>query len=123
MSKKILLADNSRIALLLRCRALSERTTHDIVIATDGNSAIEKALAELPDLILMDTSLPEKDGIAACIELRRDLRTASTPIVLLSNLCEKKHVDAAFGAGCSDYLLKPIDESELIGVLEAYLDL
>jgi len=75
--------------------------------AKDGYEAVEKATELLPDIILMDLSLPGMDGLEATRKLRADDRTRAIPIVALTGHTLPEHLAAAKEAGCDSFLTKP----------------
>jgi len=79
----------------------------------DGQQAIEKASQFLPDIILLDMMMPEKDGLQACKEIRGRTPTASIPIILLTARADEETKLAALAAGASDFLPKPFSTTEL----------
>ena len=81
--------------------------------AVDGQQAIEKACQFLPDIILLDMMMPEKDGLQACRELRERTPTQSIPIVLLTARADEETKLAALSAGANDFLAKPFSTTEL----------
>jgi C4-dicarboxylate-specific signal transduction histidine kinase len=83
------------------------------VEAVDGQQAIEKAAQFLPDIILLDMMMPEKDGLQACREIRERTPTASIPIILLTARADEETKLAALSAGASDFLSKPFSTTEL----------
>lgn len=91
---------------------------YDVVGAENGVQAIEVALANSPDLILLDLELPRLDGINVARHLRRNARLKDIPIIILSGHDPSRHRDAAIEAGCSDYLMKPIDFDLLDAILK-----
>jgi signal transduction histidine kinase len=92
----------------------SQLSTHYRVLeAVDGQQAIEKASQFLPDIILLDMMMPEKDGLQACKEIRERTPTASIPIVLLTARADEETKLAALAAGASDFLAKPFSTTEL----------
>jgi C4-dicarboxylate-specific signal transduction histidine kinase len=84
-----------------------------IVEAVDGNQAIEKALQFMPEMILLDMMMPEKDGLQVCRELRGKTPTQRIPIVLLTARADEETKLAALEAGASDFLTKPFSTTEL----------
>jgi DNA-binding response OmpR family regulator len=80
-----------------------------LLTASDGNSALEIARAERPDLILLDWILPGQDGLAVCRALRadRDPRLRDVPVVMLTAQTGTDHITAGFAAGATDYVTKP----------------
>jgi signal transduction histidine kinase len=92
----------------------SQLSVHYRVLeAVDGQQAIEKARQFLPDIILLDMMMPEKDGLQACREIRARTSTQSIPIVLLTARADEATKLAALEAGASDFLAKPFSTTEL----------
>ncbi len=92
----------------------SQLSTHYRVLeAVDGQQAIEKASQFLPDVILLDMMMPEKDGLQACREIREHTPTASIPIILLTARADEETKLASLSAGASDFLTKPFSTTEL----------
>lgn len=111
--KKALIVDDSKTSLLVESSIL-RRSNYDIVTAADGDEAIEKAIALLPDIIVMDVVMPRVDGFSACRKLREDPRTSGIPIILVTTRGEEEHVTTGYMSGCSDYVTKPVDSLELL---------
>ena len=86
---------------------------YEVIEAVDGQQAVEKACQFLPDIILLDMMMPEKDGLQACRELREHTSTLSIPIILLTARADEETKLAALGAGASDFLPKPFSTTEL----------
>jgi len=92
----------------------SQLSAHYRVLeAVDGQQALEKASQFLPDVILLDMMMPEKDGLQACREIREHTPTQSVPIVLLTARADEETKLAALSAGASDFLTKPFSTTEL----------
>lgn len=121
MSKRVLVVDDSRTALMLTMMILAERTPYEVSTAGDGAEAVLSAVANKPDLILMDVVMPNKNGFEACEELRANPETAHIPVILLTTRGEAECVEAGFTAGCTEYLTKPVNPDELVKLLEAYV--
>jgi DNA-binding response OmpR family regulator len=87
---------------------------YDVVTAADGEEALEKARAVLPDLIVLDLMLPEVDGTEVCKILRRDQRTQAIPIIMLT--AKAAEIDRVLGLelGADDYVTKPFSPRELV---------
>ena len=85
----------------------------EVLEAVDGQQAIEKATQFLPDIILLDMMMPEKDGMQACRELRERTSTQSIPIIMLTARADEETKLTALGAGASDFLPKPFSTTEL----------
>jgi C4-dicarboxylate-specific signal transduction histidine kinase len=92
----------------------SQLSSHYRVLeAVDGQQAIDKASQFLPDIILLDMMMPEKDGLQACREIRQRTPTASIPIILLTARADEETKLASLQAGASDFLAKPFSTTEL----------
>ncbi len=126
MSKKILVVDDSKTALMMEREILEKRTTYVCVTAADGREAVEKAQQEHPDLILMDVVMPRMNGFEACQMMRQQPGTREIPIVLviLHRAIGVSHQDRQdwyafagrqprqFGGNCTPvFLIKPVDPS------------
>jgi C4-dicarboxylate-specific signal transduction histidine kinase len=86
---------------------------YQVLEAVDGQQAVDKAAQFLPDIILLDMMMPEKDGLQACKELRQRTSTQSIPIILLTARADEQTKLAALSAGASDFLPKPFSTTEL----------
>jgi two-component system phosphate regulon response regulator PhoB len=86
----------------------------EVLTASDGRQALEKARATLPALVLLDVMLPEVDGLEVCKKLRRDSKTAFIPIIMLT--ARAAEIDRVVGLelGADDYITKPFSPRELI---------
>jgi len=102
-------------------RRLLEMTGYRVIEATNGEEAIEVALRELPEIILMDLSLPRVDGLAATRRMRQHERLRNIPIVAVSAHDTTDFHAEALAAGCNDYVTKPIDFDELDKLLKGLL--
>lgn len=119
MRKKVLIVDDSETIRTLEHAALSRY--YDVVAATDGGDAIEIALREHPDLILMDLLMPKMNGLDACRALKGLPETKDIPIIMITTASTQGHMRDAMQAGCLDYVLKPIVAIELTARVRALL--
>jgi two-component system cell cycle response regulator DivK len=102
-------------------RRLLEMSGYRVVEAVNGEQAVETAVSQRPDLILMDLSLPKLDGLAATRRIRQHDELARTPIVAVSaHDTTDFHADA-LAAGCNEYVTKPIDFDQLESLLKRLL--
>ncbi|MBA3442784.1 MAG: response regulator [Pyrinomonadaceae bacterium] len=102
-------------------RRLLEMSGYRVVEAEDGQEAVELATRELPNLILMDLSLPVLDGLAATRRIREHAELRMVPIVAVSaHDTADFHADA-LAAGCNEYVTKPIDFDQLDDLLDRLL--
>lgn len=121
MSKILLVEDNEMNRDMLSRRLT--RKQFDVVIATDGGQGVEMAHSEHPDLILMDMSLPVKDGWTATKEIKSAEDTKHIPIIALTAHAMSGDREQALAAGCDDYDTKPIELPRLLGKIETLLNL
>jgi two-component system phosphate regulon response regulator PhoB len=112
MQKILIVEDEPDVADLVAFNL--ERAGYETVVAHNGLIALDMALAELPDLILLDVMLPEKDGYAVFKELRRDSRTSETPVIMLTARAQTEDRIRGLEAGADDYLTKPFSPNELL---------
>ena len=117
MVRILLVEDNEMNRDMLSRRLV--RAGHEVVIAVDGQEAIDKALAEAPDVVLMDLSLPVIDGWKATRRLRADPATAGLRIIALTSHAMAGDREKALAAGCDDYDPKPLDLPRLLGKIGA----
>ena len=108
---KLLLADDEPDMLRFLKSQLEKH--YEIIESVDGNQAVEKAKQFLPDLMLLDMMMPEKDGIAACRELKANNSTKAIPVILLTARADDETKMSALNAGASDFLTKPFSTTEL----------
>lgn len=120
--KKILLIDDEQDILDIISFNL-EKEGYQVFTCNNGNEGIEKAKEILPDLILLDVMMPEKDGIETCQELRKIKSLQKTLIVFLSARGEEFSQLAGFDAGANDYIVKIIKPKVLISKVNALLQL
>jgi len=109
---KILLADDEANIRLLGEKLLKE-AGYDVVIAANGSEAIEKAIAEKPDLVITDIKMPQKTGFEVCKTLRNDPVLAHVPIIILSALGDEFNKLTGFEGGANDFITKPFRADEL----------
>ena len=96
-----------------------KRRGHDVVVATDGQQAVDKARSERPDLVLLDMNLPVIDGWTAAGLIKGAAETARIPIIALTAHAMSGDRDKAIAAGCDDYHPKPVDFAKLMTQIEA----
>ena len=105
--------DDSRTML----RRLLEMSGYRVVEAKTGREAVEFAEQECPDLILMDLSLPEMDGLTATKLIRKLESLCDTPVIAVTAHDAREFHDAALAAGCNEYVTKPVDFDLLENVI------
>lgn len=110
--KKILIVDDKATSREL-LRMVLEKQGYEITEAADGDEALKQARAESPDLVLLDLQMPVRNGYEVLVELRKDPRFASLPIIALTASAMQGDRDRALAAGFTAYLAKPVALSEL----------
>lgn len=113
----LLLVEDNEINADMLGRRLTRRG-FVVVIARDGRVAIELALREQPDLILMDLSLPEIDGWEATRRIKANPETARIPIIALSAHAMLSDRERSLEAGCDEFETKPVDFDRLLKKME-----
>lgn len=119
MAKILLVEDNEMNRDMLSRRLI--RRSYEVVLAVDGRAGVDLALAEQPDLILMDMSLPVMDGWESTRALRESAATASIPVIALTAHAMASDREKALAAGCDDYDTKPVELPRLLEKIEALL--
>ncbi|MDE3167855.1 MAG: response regulator [Acidobacteriota bacterium] len=117
---KILLVEDNEMNRDMLSRRLA-RKGYGVVVAVDGGEGVRKAVTDMPDLILLDMSLPVLDGWEAARQLKASSQTGSIPIIALTAHAMSGDREAALDAGCDDYDTKPIDFPRLLEKMEALL--
>ena len=92
-----------------------------VLIATDGESALELLDQITPDLVLMDAVMPGMSGFESCRRLKQEKLLANLPVIFLTGLSESEHVIAGLAAGGVDYVTKPIVVDELLARIRVHL--
>jgi signal transduction histidine kinase/DNA-binding response OmpR family regulator/ligand-binding sensor domain-containing protein len=95
---------------------------YEIEVANNGNTGIEKAIESIPDLVLSDVMMPEKDGFELVETLKNDERTSHIPIVLLTAKADVESKIAGLRRGADAYLFKPFQKTELLATLEMMME-
>ncbi|PRY17330.1 response regulator transcription factor [Kineococcus rhizosphaerae] len=114
----ILLADDES-AITDNLAPLLTRSGFDVVVAHDGQEALDRLRANSPDLVVLDVVMPRLDGRAVLRRLRQERST--TPVILLTQVGESSERAMALEEGADDYLNKPFDPQELIARIRAVL--
>ena len=108
---RVLVADDEPDML----RYLKSQLSHNfqVIEAGDGQQAVDKASQFLPDVILCDMMMPEKDGLEVCRDLRQRTSTAAIPILMLTARADEETKLAVLSAGANDFVTKPFSTTEL----------
>ena len=120
MGNLVLIADDDRdivrfVALNLRLEGF------DVVVANDGQDALDKALDVGPSLILLDTMMPRMDGYEVCSRLRNQRPDAQIPVIMLTAKSLEADRSMAYTAGANDWVTKPFDPADLVSKVKDHL--
>ena len=120
MKKRILLVEDNPATVDVVQKEL-EFLGYDTITAEDGKKAVEMAEAQLPDLIIMDISLPQMDGLQATALIRQNPKTESIPILAATARALPGDREKCIESGCNDYIAKPFTHRELGAALKKLL--
>lgn len=118
---KILVVDDSAEFLEMMSLLLRQEG-HQAVLSAEGSEGLVKALADPPDLAIIDVMMPDVTGYEICRELRGNPSTASVPVIILSARGQSVDRDAALEAGADDYMAKPVEMPQLAKRIEQLLE-
>jgi len=94
---------------------------YTILEATDGEEGLRMVLEEKPDLVLLDMSLPKRDGFEVVNELKQNKKVNHIPVIAMTAHAMKGDREKSIEAGCDDYISKPVDPEKLLGDIEKYV--
>jgi class 3 adenylate cyclase len=117
---RILIVDDEPINLDILQTRLSVHG-YEILTATNGEEALAVAIAQQPDLILLDIMMPKVDGIDVCRRLKADVSLPFMPIIMVTAKADAKDVVAGLEAGADEYLTKPVDQAALVARVKSML--
>jgi len=106
MSKRILVVDDEEVISVYLQKKL-EKLGYDVTVANDGEKALNVAVNEKPDIVLMDVKLPRMTGTDVCRLLKADNNTRNIPVILLSAKAQPAEIKAGLDAGADRYMCKP----------------
>ena len=118
---KILIVEDNELSRDMLSRRL-RRKGFEVLVATDGQEGIAMAQRELPDLVLMDLSLPDLDGWEATRRLKKDAKTQHIPVIALTAHAMSGDREKAIDAGCDEYDTKPIDLRRLLSKMIRFVE-
>ena len=120
MKKKILLVEDNPATIDVIQKEL-EFLGYESIVAEDGKEGVDKATSILPDLIIMDISLPKMDGLEASTAIRKNPKTQTIPILAATARALPGDKEKCLQAGCDDYIAKPFTHRELGAVIKKLL--
>ncbi|HJT55980.1 MAG TPA: response regulator [Ktedonobacteraceae bacterium] len=122
MKKVLVIDDNPTIVELIKY-AVNLQGTYQVVVAYDGVQGLERVYAEHPDCVIIDVKMPRMDGYQLVRCLRSDVRTANTPMIILSAMTRDEDQMIGLLSGVDEYLTKPFKPSALNAAIERVLRL
>ncbi|MCS0630746.1 response regulator [Telluria mixta] len=117
----VLIVDDVPENLAVLHDALDE-SGYTVLVANHGAAALERVRHVVPDVILLDAVMPGMDGFEVCRRLRADVATRGIPVIFMTGLTEAEHVVAAFESGGTDYVTKPVRQSEVLARIAAHVN-
>ena len=121
MKKRVLLAeDEPNIAESLKF--LLDRAGFEVAVETDGRQALDAALKNPPDVLVLDVMLPGLDGYEVLRQLRADRRAEKLPVIMLTAKGQQGDRDIALQCGADVFIRKPFANAEIIGAIEDLAD-
>lgn len=118
--KTVLLVEDNEDNLVVY-RTILEHVGYRVLEARDGEEGVARALEALPDIVLMDISIPKLDGWEATMRLKDDDRTRAIPIVALTAHALEEDRAKAMRAGCDGYLAKPVEPRRVVKEVEKFI--
>ena len=119
---KVLLADDVELFLELE-RTFLQREDIELIVAHDGEEALEKARRERPDLILLDLYMPGLDGPEVCRAIKGDTNLRATPVLMVTSGGREDERRNCQGAGCDGILTKPINRHNFLAAVRGHLQI
>jgi CheY-like chemotaxis protein len=117
----VLYVDDNVQSIDIVSRLLHAKTDWRLITSTLGVEGLDIATTLLPDLILLDLQLTDVSGFGVLRQLRADVRTADTPIIMLSAEAHQHRIDECLAAGANDYFVKPCDLHQFLAALHAFM--
>lgn len=119
-NKKVLIVEDEPTLREQICEILRFEG-YDVVAADNGESGLETAIQESPDLIISDVMMPIMDGVELLKSLRNDARTKLTPFIFMTALAERENIRIGMETGADDYITKPFTQNDLIRAIDTRL--
>lgn len=120
MAKKILLVDDEE-NIVLMVKARLQGNGYEVIVAMDGQDALQKSRTENPDLIILDVMLPKMDGFKVCRMLKADENYKHIPIILFSARTQSSDLEMGRQQGADDYITKPFQPAFLLEKIQNLL--
>lgn len=111
VARILVIDDEESVRSLIR--ELLESEGYEVIEAASGVEGVQKTFSDAPELVLCDIRMPDLDGIAYLERVRSNLPASSLPIIVVSAFGDYEHIERAFLAGATDYIMKPFRNVEL----------
>jgi len=121
MTHKVLIADDEP-NIVISLEYLMKRAGYEVLIARDGQEALDTLRRERPRLVLLDVMMPKKSGHEVCQELRADAQIKDTLVLMLTAKGRDTDVDKGLGVGADAYMTKPFSTKELVAKVAQMLE-
>lgn len=115
--KTVLVADDESSVLYSVRRILGDK--YSIIEASNGKEAVRLAQSQKPDIIFMDTMMPEKDGLLALSEIRANKETETIPVIMLTGIGYELNKKLAQSLGASGYITKPFQAQDILNSINS----
>jgi len=117
----VLIVDDTPANLAYLSDALDE-AGYKVLVALDGNTAIERLKIVKPDIILLDAVMPGMDGFETCNAIKESAATRDIPVIFMTALVDTHHVVRGFDAGAVDYITKPVRQEEVLARIATHIE-
>ncbi len=121
MTKKILIADDEQ-NIVISLEFLMKREGFEVIIASDGDEAVQRIRSDHPDLVLLDVMMPKKSGFEVCQEVKADPALAGVRILMLTAKGRDTEVAKGLALGADAYMTKPFSTKELVEKVRSMLE-
>ena len=118
-TRRVLVVDDEPVIRALIRASLGRDRRPQLLLAEDGEQALEAARRWKPDIVLLDVRMPKLDGLEVCRRLRGDSQTAAAKIVMLTAMGQDDDLAEGYAAGADDYLVKPFDPDALLDKVQS----
>ncbi len=121
MTKRVLLAEDEP-NIVESLTFLLDRAGFEVTVETDGRRALDAALDDAPDVLILDVMLPELDGYEVLRQLRSDRRASKLPVVMLTAKGQREDRETALACGADLFITKPFANAEIIDAVRQLVD-
>jgi two-component system cell cycle response regulator DivK len=116
----ILVVDDDKLMIELLSEIFLDEG-FDVRFATNGKTCLDEIAREMPDIVVLDMSMPEMDGYEVARRLRAEAATKALPVVAVTSMDTAADYDAAYDAGCSAFVSKPLQVAHVVEVVRGFI--